>query len=68
MFGLGPATKIYVSLDAVDMRKGFDGLYADSDEENRSFRAEDDQDIAERRWQSYCAAGDRHESRKRLGI
>jgi len=26
MFGLGPATKIYISLDAVDMRKGFDGL------------------------------------------
>src|SRR5207248_3260254 len=24
---LGPATKIYVALDAVDMRKGFDGLY-----------------------------------------
>lgn len=27
MFGLGPATKIYVAVDAVDMRKGFDGLY-----------------------------------------
>jgi len=27
MFGLGLATKIYISLDAVDMRKGFDGLY-----------------------------------------
>ncbi len=27
MFGLGPATKIYVGLEAVDMRKGFDGLY-----------------------------------------
>ena len=27
MFGLGPATKIYISLDGVDMRKGFDGLY-----------------------------------------
>src|SRR3984957_18446111 len=27
MFGLGPATKIYISLDAVDMRKGFEGLY-----------------------------------------
>jgi transposase len=27
MFGLGPATKIYISLNAVDMRKGFDGLY-----------------------------------------
>ena len=46
----------------------FNSLNADSDEENRSFRAEDDQNIAERRWQKYCAAGDRHESRKRLGI
>jgi transposase len=27
VFGLGPATKIYVCLDSVDMRKGFDGLY-----------------------------------------
>jgi transposase len=27
VFGLGPATKIYLCLDAVDMRKGFDGLY-----------------------------------------
>jgi len=27
MFGLGPATKIYVGVEAVDMRKGFDGLY-----------------------------------------
>lgn len=27
MFGLGPATKIYVGLEAVDMRKGFDGLH-----------------------------------------
>jgi transposase len=27
MFGLGPATKVYVALDAVDMRKGFEGLY-----------------------------------------
>jgi transposase len=27
MFGLGPATKIYIGLEAVDMRKGFDGLY-----------------------------------------
>ena len=27
MFGLGPATKIYIALDAIDMRKGFDGLY-----------------------------------------
>jgi transposase len=27
MFGLGPATRIYVGIDAIDMRKGFDGLY-----------------------------------------
>ena len=27
MFGLGPATKIFIAVDAVDMRKGFDGLY-----------------------------------------
>ncbi len=27
MFGLGPATKIYIGVDPVDMRKGFDGLY-----------------------------------------
>lgn len=27
MFGLGPATKIYVSLEAIDMRKGFEGLH-----------------------------------------
>jgi transposase len=27
MFGLGPATKIYWSVAAVDMRTGFDGLY-----------------------------------------
>lgn len=27
MFGLGLATKIYVAVDAVDMRKGFEGLY-----------------------------------------
>ena len=27
MFGLGLATKIYVGLEAVDMRKGFEGLY-----------------------------------------
>jgi transposase len=27
MFGLGPATRIYIALDAIDMRKGFDGLY-----------------------------------------
>ena len=27
MFGLSLATRIYVALDAVDMRKGFDGLY-----------------------------------------
>jgi transposase len=27
MFGLGLATKIYVAVEAVDMRKGFAGLY-----------------------------------------
>ena len=27
MFGLGPATKIYIGVESVDMRKGFDGLY-----------------------------------------
>jgi transposase len=27
MFGLGPATRIYLGLEAVDMRKGFEGLY-----------------------------------------
>jgi transposase len=27
VFGLGLATKIYVAVEAVDMRKGFDGLY-----------------------------------------
>lgn len=27
MFTLGSATRIYVGLDAIDMRKGFDGLY-----------------------------------------
>ena len=27
MFGLGPATKIYIAIEPVDMRKGFDGLY-----------------------------------------
>ena len=27
MFGLGPATKIYVGCEPVDMRKGFDGLF-----------------------------------------
>lgn len=27
MFGLGPATKIYLCVEAADMRKGFDGLY-----------------------------------------
>lgn len=27
MFGLGPATKIYIGVEGVDMRKGFDGLY-----------------------------------------
>ena len=27
MFGVGPATRIYVAVGATDMRKGFDGLY-----------------------------------------
>ena len=27
MFGLGLATKVYVAVEAVDMRKGFEGLY-----------------------------------------
>lgn len=27
MFGLGPATKIYLGVEAVDMRKGFEGLH-----------------------------------------
>lgn len=27
IFGLGPATKIYLGLEAVDMRKGFEGLH-----------------------------------------
>ena len=27
MFGLGPATKIYIAVECIDMRKGFDGLY-----------------------------------------
>ena len=27
MFGLGPATRIYVALGATDLRKGFDGLH-----------------------------------------
>ena len=27
MFGLGLATKIFVAIEAVDMRKGFEGLY-----------------------------------------
>jgi transposase len=27
MFGLGPATRIYLAVEGVDMRKGFDGLY-----------------------------------------
>jgi transposase len=27
MFGLGPATKVYVATGAVDMRKSFDGLH-----------------------------------------
>ena len=27
MFGIGPATKIYIALEPVDMRKGFEGLH-----------------------------------------
>lgn len=27
MFGLGPATKVYIAVEGVDMRKGFDGLF-----------------------------------------
>ena len=27
MFGLGPATRIYLGMDAIDMRKGFNGLH-----------------------------------------
>ena len=27
MFGLGPATRIYIAIEGVDMRKGFNGLY-----------------------------------------
>ena len=27
IFGLGTATKIYLSAEAIDMRKGFDGLF-----------------------------------------
>jgi transposase len=27
MFGLGPATRIYLGAEPVDMRKGFDGLF-----------------------------------------
>jgi transposase len=27
MFGLGPATRIYLGVDTIDMRKGFNGLY-----------------------------------------
>ena len=27
MFGLGPATRIYLAVGATDLRKGFEGLY-----------------------------------------
>jgi transposase len=27
VFGLGPATKIYIAVEAIDMRKGFEGLH-----------------------------------------
>jgi hypothetical protein len=43
-------------------------LAADSDEENRSFRADDDQIIAERRRQEYCGASDRHGQELTVGI
>jgi len=43
-------------------------LRADSDEENRSFRADDDQLNAEGRRRKYCGTGDRHGSRERFGI
>ena len=39
-------------------------LSADSDEENRSFRADDDQAVAERHCHQHCEAVDRHGSRK----
>lgn len=42
-------------------------LNADSNEENHSFRAEDDQIIAEGRCRKYCGAGDRHASRESWG-
>ena len=38
-------------------------LRADSDEENHSFRAEDDHRFARRRCRNHCGAGDRHGSR-----
>lgn len=28
MFGMGPATRVYLAAGATDMRKGFDGLHA----------------------------------------
>jgi len=27
MFGLGPATKVFIAVESVDMRKGFEGLH-----------------------------------------
>ena len=27
MFGLGPATRIFIAVEAIDMRKGFEGLH-----------------------------------------
>ena len=28
MFGLGPATKVYLAVGPTDLRKGFDGLHS----------------------------------------
>ena len=42
-------------------------LAADSDEENHSFRAEDDHRFARRRCRKHCGAGDRHGSRRNRG-
>ena len=27
MFGLGPATRVYLAIGATDLRKGFEGLF-----------------------------------------
>jgi len=39
-------------------------LGADSDEENQSFRTDDDHLVAEKRCRKHCVAGDRHRSRR----